>query len=328
MKKEYIEDCPNYLKDFLRHIRVIEDRTERTEEAYFFDIRMFLRYLKIEHNDVDPNKVELEDIPIYDVPFSYIEEFNISDAYAYLHWLSDDRYNKSSTRSRKATALKHFFNYLHNKALLLPTNPLENLELPKKQKALPKFLTLNEAQTLLANIETKYPERDYCIITLFLNCGMRLSELVGIDINDVSFENRTIRLFGKGRKERIVALNNACIDALQNYLPYRDTTGTTCNALFFSKKKNRISRRRVQEIVEECLEKAGLANTGITTHKLRHTAATLMYQNGVDTLVLKDVLGHESISTTEIYTHLNNNNIHDAIEANPLSSVKISKNNK
>ena len=325
MKKEYREDCPEYLLGFLNHIRVIQDRTPRTEEAYYIDIRCFLRFLKIDHNDVDPNKIEFEAIEIKDVPIDYLKSFTLYDAYNYLSWLADERNNQARTRARKTTALRQFFIYLYDKAKLIDSNPVEGLELPRTAHTLPKYLSLNEAQQLLASIETRNTQRDYCIITLFLNCGMRLSELCGLDIGDISFENRTIRLFGKGRKERIVSLNNACIAALKAYLPYRNTEGTTCDALFFSAKKNRISRRRVQEIVEECLEKAGLANMGITTHKLRHTAATLMYQNGVDTLVLKNILGHESIATTEIYTHINDDNVREAIDMNPLAEISKEK---
>lgn len=322
------KDCPSYLSDFLNHIRVIEDRTERTEQAYYVDIRTFLRFLMIDNNAVDPNIVEFKSIEIKNVPFDYVKKFTLRDAYAYLRWLTDERENSAKTRARKITCLRHFYNYLTNKAMLLESNPIENLELPRSEKSLPKYLTLDEAQKLLRSIETNHTPRDYCIITLFLNCGMRLSELCGIDIEDINLENRTVRLFGKGRKERIVALNDACIAALQAYLPYRNDTGTQCNALFFSAKKNRISTRRVEEIVEECLKKAGLSNLGISTHKLRHTAATLMYQNGVDTLLLKEVLGHESTATTEIYTHINSANVRKAIESNPLADMKPDNNKK
>lgn len=322
MKKEYKNDCPKYLSDFLTHLSVIENRAERTVEAYYVDLRVFLRFLKISNNIVDPEKIEFENITIADVPFELIKKFTLMDAYSYLSWLSEERDNQALARSRKVSALKHFYDYLHNKVMLLESNPIETLEQPHKGKSLPKYLSLRDAQKLLMSVETKHSERDYCIITLFLNCGMRLSELCGLNITDINLDNKTIRLFGKGRKERIVALNDACIAALKEYLPYRDTTGTTCNALFFSAKKNRLSKRRIQAIVEECINKAGLSNTGVTTHKLRHTAATLMYQNGVDTLVLKEVLGHESLATTEIYTHLNNENIHQAIESNPLAEIK------
>ena len=318
------EDIPYYLSDFLVHVRTIEDRTQRTEEAYFIDLRTFLRYLLVIHKDVDLSETDFEHINIKDVPIEYVENFSLSDAYRYLQWLTDERENEAVTRARKITSLKQFYDYLCNKAMLISSNPIEKIEAPKPHKSLPKYLTLGQAQQLLSSVETKHTERDYCIITLFLNCGMRLSELVGLDTGDINIENRTIRLFGKGRKERVVSLNNACITALNAYLPYRDPTGTAnCKALFLSNRKGRISKRRVQEIVEECLKKAGLSNLGISTHKLRHTAATLMYQNGVDTLVLKEVLGHESTATTEIYTHLNNENVRNAIDSNPLANVQI-----
>lgn len=322
------KDCPEYLQRFLNHIRIVEGRAERTEKAYYDDLKTFLRYLKIENNDVDENNIPFEDIKIHDVPFDYIKDFTLQDAYGYLNWLANERENQSNTRARKISALKHFYSYLHNKAMILDNNPMENLELPSKKKSLPKYLSLEDAQKLLMSIETKHTERDYCIMTLFLNCGMRLSELCGLDINDIDLENRTIRLLGKGNKERIVALNDACISAIKSYLPYRNTTGTNCDALFFSAKKNRLSKRRVQEIVENCLKSAGLSNQGLSTHKLRHTAATLMYRNGVDTLVLKEILGHSSLATTEIYTHLSNENIHRAIESNPLANERKEKKKK
>ena len=320
-------DSPPYLEDFLNHIRVIEDRSPRTEEAYYTDMKTFLRYLLIDHNDADPNKIEFQDIEIKNVPFRYVEEFTLRDAYSYLRWLTDDRGNTAKTRARKVTCLRHFYNYLTNKAMLLKSNPIENLELPRAEKSLPKYLTLQEAQKLLRSIETRNTERDYCIITLFLNCGMRLSELCGIDLDDINLDNRTIRLFGKGRKERIVALNDACIAAIEGYLPYRNKTETTTSAMFLSSRKSRITNRRVEQIIEECLAKAGLSNLGISTHKLRHTAATLMYQNGVDTLLLKEVLGHESTATTEIYTHINSANVRKAIESNPLADMRPDENN-
>ncbi|MBR1422987.1 MAG: tyrosine-type recombinase/integrase [Ruminococcus sp.] len=323
------KECPDYLSDFLNHIRVIEDRTVRTEEAYYVDMKTFLRFLLIDNNIVDPNKTEFKDIDIKNVSFDLIKKFTLRDAYTYLRWLTDERNNSAKTRARKITCLRHFYSYLTNKAMLLPSNPIENLELPRTEKTLPKYLTLNEAQKLLGSIETKNTPRDYCIITLFLNCGMRLSELCGIDVDDINIENRSVRLFGKGRKERIVALNDACIAAVNNYLPYRLNEETTTDALFLSNRKTRITNRRVEQIVEECLKKAGLSNLGISTHKLRHTAATLMYQNGVDTLLLKEVLGHESTATTEIYTHINSANVRKAIESNPLADMKPkSKDNK
>lgn len=329
MKKEYLNDCPDYLADYLTYMRLVKGRSDRTVEAYYIDLRTFLRYLLIDHNDADPNKVEFEDIAISEVPFDYIKKIRLIDAYNYLKWLADERGNSIKTRARKTSALKQFYSYLHLKKGLISSDPIEQLELPKLPKTLPKYLTLSDAQKLLAAVESANYERDYCMITLFLNCGMRLSELCGLNTDDISFENGTMRLFGKGSKERIVYMNDACVEALKAYLPRRNAVQTTDKALFLSNRNTRISRRMTQYIVEESLKKAGLGNLGITTHKLRHTAATLMYQYGnVDTLVLKDILGHESLATTEIYTHLTSQNLRDAANANPLADQHIRKHRK
>lgn len=311
MKKQYQDDCPYYLEDFLINLSVIKNRGDLTGNEYYLDIRTFLRYLKVKHKLV-PNDILFEAITISDVPIELIENFEERDAYQYMIWLKDVRKNGVSARARKTTSLKQFYKYLAEKAKLIPKNNMAGLNVPVIKKSLPKYLTLSEVQKLLASIETNHKERDYCIVTLFINCGMRLSELCGINIDDISFENKTLRLFGKGRKERIISLNDNCIDAINNYLPYREQykTAQNFNVLFLSSKKNRISRRRVQKIIEECICSAGLNNTGVTTHKLRHTAATLMYNNnGGDILAVKEILGHESTSTTEIYTHLGSEKI-------------------
>lgn len=320
MKQAYIDDCPYYLDDFLTNLKVVKDRTDRTEEAYFTDIRTFLRYLNIKHKKVSRD-AKFQSIPIKDTPLEWVENFTLNDAYVYLKYLKDERGNSTKTRARKCSALKQFYTYLNKKAKLIETNPMDDLELPHITQSLPKYLSLEQSLALLQNIESSNKVRDYCIITLFLNCGMRLSELVGLNLTDYSRDNRTLRVLGKGRKERIIYLNDACISALDEYI---NTTRPQVDepAIFLSSKKTRINKRRVQQIVSEQLERAGLSNLGITTHKLRHTAATLMYQHGgVDTLVLKDILGHKSIATTEIYTHLSNENIKRAMEANPLANV-------
>lgn len=325
MKKEYIEDCPNYLESFLVNLKVVKDRADRTEEAYYIDLRTFLRYLKLKNNLADVN-TDWHEIKIKDIPLSLIKSFTLNDAYQYLRFLKDERGNSTATRARKTSALKQFYIYLHKKAKLIDENPLIDLELPRVKNKLPKYLSLEESLSLLQNIESKFRDRDYCIILLFLNCGMRLSELVGLNLNDFSKDNRSLRLFGKGSKERIVFLNDLCIDAIEDYLKVRPPVDN--NAMFLSANKTRISKRRVQQIVEESLKRSGLGNLGITTHKLRHTAATIMYQHGnVDTLVLRDILGHKSIATTEIYTHLADDNLRKAAENNPIAE-RLSKNKK
>lgn len=324
MKQEYYEDCPYYLEQFLTNMRIIRNRADRTEEAYYIDLRTFLRYLKVKHRDV-PAETEWSDIRIDDVPIEYIESFTLNDAHVYLRFLKDKRGNETATRARKCSALKQFYIYLHQKAKLIESNPMTDLELPTVKNKLPKFLSLDDSVKLLESIDSKNKTRDYCIILLFLNCGMRLSELVGLNLEDYSKANRTLRLFGKGSKERIIYLNDSCIEALDDYINNArpNETARDKNAIFLSANKTRINKRRVQQIVEESLSRAGLANTGITTHKLRHTAATLMYQyGGVDTLVLKEQLGHKSVGTTEIYTHLSNENLKAAAESNPLANKK------
>lgn len=328
MKKEYMDDCPEYLLAFLTYLKVVQDRADRTEEAYYIDLRTFLRYLKVKKRLCDP-ALEWRDITIADVPFELIKKFTLGDAHQYLYFLRSERDNSTATRARKASALKRFYSFLHLKADMpyrIDENPVENLDLPRVKNKQPRFLTLDQSLQMLSSIESKNQERDYCIICLFLNCGMRLSELVGLNLIDYSEENRTLRLFGKGSKERIVYLNNACIAALNDYLVIRRSVTSEEKAMFLSTRGTRITRRRVQQIVEEMLERAGLSNLGITTHKLRHTAATLMYQHGgVDTLVLRDVLGHKSIATTEIYTHLSSESLREAADSSPLANVSPDK---
>lgn len=320
-------NCPSYLADFLTYLSVVKGRTHKTVEAYYSDLSIFLRYIKIKNKSVDVD-TPFEDIIISDVPLSLIESFTLMNAYEYLNYLSVERHNNSSSRARRATALKGFYNYLHSKANLIKTNPLANLERPKEAKTLPKYLDLEQSRTLLDDTESSHYERDYCILTLFLNCGMRLSELVGLDIADYSKTTRTLRLFGKGQKERIVYLNDACIDALDKYLAVRPQTPPDQKAMFvglYKNRYNRISNRRVQKIVEEQLRHAGLGNLGISVHKLRHTCATLLYEYGnVDPMVLRDVLGHVSVATTQIYTHLSDNDKKRAAESSPLAAVKSS----
>ncbi len=321
MKQEYYDDCPYYLEDFLTNMRIIRNRADRTEEAYYLDIRSFLRYLKLKHRDV-PDGTDWGDIGIADVPIEYIESFTLNDAHVYLRFLKDKRGNETATRARKCSALKQFYIYLHKRAKLIAEDPMVDLELPSVKNKLPKFLSLEDSNRLLDSIDSKNKSRDYCIILLFLNCGMRLSELVALNFADYSRENQTLRLFGKGSKERVIYLNESCIEALDDYIENHrpNETAKDKNAIFLSANKTRINKRRVQQIVEESLQRAGLANLGITTHKLRHTAATLMYQyGGVDTLVLKEQLGHKSVGTTEIYTHLSNDNLREAANANPLA---------
>ena len=327
MKSEYKKDCPQYLRDYLTYVRVIRNHTELTEEQYYIDLRTFLRYLKYSHGDV-PEDTPFDEITIADVPLSYLESFSLMNAYEYMNFLIDVRGNDSAARSRKTSSLRQFYEYLSTKAMLISRNPIEQLEHPKPAQTLPKFLELEQSQTLLSSVESHNQKRDFCIITLFLNCGMRLSELVGLNIGDYSESARTLRVFGKGQKERIIYINDACIAALNDYIKVRPKSITDPDALFLSTHSGnkRLSNRRVQRIVEDQLNRAGLGNLGLSTHKLRHTAATLMYEyGGVDPMVLKDVLGHKSVATTQIYTHLSDADRRKAAENSPLANFKAPK---
>lgn len=323
-------ECPDFLNDYIFYLRIVRGRAETTVNEYFINIRLFLRYILKNKQNLDQ---PLESISIKDFPVSLLKEITLRDIYDYEYFLAEERQNKAAARARKTAALKSLFNFLHKRANLIDSNPVLDIEMPSVKRALPKFLTLEESLRLLSSDSFENPERDFCMITLFLNCGMRLNELVSINLGDIDFEERRLLLKGKGNKQRIIYINDACIVALKSYINSRKQPPEEPNALFLSRNKKRISRRRVEQIVEKLLNETGLGNRGISPHKLRHTAATLMYQHGnVDTLVLKDVLGHASISTTEIYTHLSDQNKRDAAENTPLSHMtrqpKSKKNNE
>jgi site-specific recombinase XerD len=271
-----------------------------------------------------PSDTPLDSIEIKDISLDMLKSFTKLDALNYLNYVASERNNSPKTRARKLSSLKMFYKCLNNNLNLLTENPVKDIDFPKLPQMLPKYLTLNDSIKLLTNFDTESPyfTRDYCIVTLFINCGMRLSELVGLNIQDIDFYEQSMRLLGKGNKERIIHLNNACVEALKAYLEDRQQLNTPEKALFLSKQNRRISGRRVEQIVINSLKECNLDNRGITTHKLRHTAATLMYQYGnVDTLILKEILGHKSIATTEIYTHISNDSIKDAMDASPLADI-------
>lgn len=302
--------------------------SDRTIQEYYFDIRLFLKYVYSIFYDKDE---EITSIDISKMNESDLKKISVSDIYNFIFYSSDERHNSDRARYRKVSSLRSFFKYLTRTAHIIETDPTKDLDIPVPKNALPKFLSLNESLRLLAASDENDSKRDYCIITLFLNCGMRLSELIGINITDIDFYENRVKVLGKGNKERMVYLNAACIDALNKYLEIRkkNLKASSEPALFISNQNKRISKRRVQQIVEKNLCDAGLDGKGITTHKLRHTAATLMYQYGdADVLTLKELLGHASVSTTEIYTHLNNEIVRNAVESNPLAEIKSKKNEK
>ncbi len=320
MNKNDFETAPNILNDFLIYIETIKGKSLNTVNEYFFDLRMFFKFLK-RHKKIVSAEIEFDEIEISDVSIELIKSVELSDLYSFLSFLSRERKNSSPTRARKVASLKSFFNYLTNKAKLLEYNPANELESPKIVKRLPKYLNIEESKKLLEIVDGDFFERDFAIITLFLNCGMRLSELVNINISDIRDNKLTI--IGKGNKERTIYLNKACMSAIDTYLSIRETNGVKDkDALFLSKRKQRISNSSVQKIVKGYIRQAGLDPKRYSVHKLRHTSATLMYKYGdVDIRALQAILGHESISTTEIYTHLDEQQLRDAVDKNPLSNI-------
>lgn len=315
-------DNPEFLNDYLVHIKLVQLLSERTIQGYYEDIRLFLRFIYMNNHNIDDDP---ENIDISDFSADELRRITVTDIYNFIFYVSDERHNNDKARYRKISSLRSFFKYLEKSAHIIEKDPTKDLDVPVPKKSLPKFLSLNESMRLLQASDNADSKRDYCIITLFLNCGIRLSELVGINISDIDFYENRMKVLGKGNKERMIYLNEACIDALNKYLVIRcdNQKAKAEPALFISNQNKRISKRRVQQIVENTLTAAGLDGKGITTHKLRHTAATLMYQYGdADVLTLKELLGHASVATTEIYTHLSNENVRNAIESNPLSKVK------
>ena len=321
MKREEFNELPKLVQQYLLYIEAIKGHSELSVIEYASDLRTFFRFLarhkNLVSNNIDDNEIDLSPIDI-----NFIKGITLNDAYQFLIYLKQIRNNNETTRARRVVAIRRFFIYLTDNLGLLETNPMKNLDIPKTKKSLPKYLTLEEAEKLLAVVDGKYKERDYAIITLFLNCGMRLAELVSIDYNDIKADGSLV-ITGKGNKERNVYLNTACLIAINNYLKVRPNEGVKDRALFLSSRNQRISPKTVQHIVYNNLDKAGLGDRGLSVHKLRHTAATLMYQHGdVDLLLLKEILGHENLGTTEIYTHISSDATKKAIEANPLSDKK------
>ncbi|NLA73305.1 MAG: tyrosine recombinase XerC [Clostridiales bacterium] len=325
VKREDFDKLPALVVDFLNYFSVVKNKSQLTVEEYANDLSAFFKFIKVLRGFV-PAKTPFEEIDITDIDINIIKSVSLNDAYMYLVYCKEERENSPATRSRKVSSLRSFYKYLTVQVKLLSENPIQELDTPKNKKALPKYMTLNESLKLLESIDGTFKERDYCIITLFLNCGLRLSELVSLNLSDIRSDN-TMRVTGKGNKERTVYLNDACIAAINNYLAVRPVDGVKDKkALFISRQKNRISNKTVQYIVKTQLEKAGLDGRGLSTHKLRHTAATLMYQHGdVDVLVLKEILGHENLNTTEIYTHIIDKQLKEAAKANPLSGIKPPK---
>lgn len=325
---DYRSEAPPVLRDFLSYHETIKGHSRATVDEYFLDLRNFFRYLKIERGLV-PHSTELDDISIQDVDLKLIASVTLNDVYDYMAFLSRDKVKNershepeyglmASSRARKIATIRSFYKYLTVKTKQLDVNPVEGLDTPKTTKSLPRYLTLDESRRLLDAVDGVNRERDYCIICLFLNCGLRISEIVGLNISDVRGDS--LRVLGKGNKERIVYLNDACQAAIEAYKPVRSQmVGSSVSALFVSNRRQRMGREAVHAMVKKTLLKAGLDPDKYSSHKLRHTAATLMLQNGVDVRTLQEVLGHEHLNTTQIYTHVDNSELRVAAQANPLA---------
>ncbi|HHV27692.1 MAG TPA: tyrosine recombinase XerC [Tissierellia bacterium] len=325
-----MDDIPLILEDYLNYMETIRGKSPNTVKEYFFDIRIFLRFLKIRYRLVEKN-TPLEEIEIYDIDIDFIKRVTIQDLHAFISFVDKNRGNGNSAKARKVASIRSFFDYLHTKINLIEKNPANNLEFPKTDNRQPVYLTLEQAKSLLDTISNNpnelFRKRDYAIVTLFLNCGLRLSELVSIDIHKIKED--TLTVIGKGNKERTIYLNDACKEALNDYIKIRPKDAKDEKALFLSKRKNRISTRAVQHMIDKYLEKTGLDPSIYSTHKLRHTAATLMYKYGnVDIRALQDILGHENVATTQIYTHIDDERLREAVNSNPLSHSHIEKEKK
>jgi len=328
-------DCPQILREFLAYHETIKGQSPKTIQEYYLDLRMFLRYMVLIKNEMS-YKTKLEEISIHHVDLEFMRSITTAEIFDYLSYLANDRVKfedtaseslgiGSAARARKLSTVKSFYKYLTVRTKQLTENPVKDMEFPKLRKSLPKYLTLEESSRLLQAVDGPNAARDLAILMIFLNCGIRRSELVGLNLTDV-YEDR-IRVVGKGNKERIVYMGAACRRAIDAYLVERNKIILSDNrALFGSRDKHRISESAVHRLVKKHLMAAGLDPNQFSAHKLRHTAATLMLANGVDVKSVQEVLGHENLNTTQIYTHIENTELKIAAEANPISKIKITKN--
>lgn len=329
MKSDEYKTFPAILREYAEYTVVIKGNSEKTVCEYLLDLRTFFRFMITKWDDIDPTPDEFEKISIRRIGVEEVRAVTQKNIIEYLMFAGRERENSTTTRMRKLSALRSFFRYAHVREHIIDVNPTADVDAPKKSLTLPKYLTVDEAIKLMNTVsedkESKTRTRDYAIIVLFLNTGIRLSELVGLNLESIDPEITKIKVFGKGAKERIVYLNKAARTALVEYLRQRldpKHVRTSSNAVFLSGRENRISNKTVQWMVQKYLKMAGLGAKGLSVHKLRHTAATLMYQSGkVDIRVLKDILGHEQLNTTQIYTHIVDRNIEAAVENNPLADV-------
>ncbi len=327
---DYRSEAPDVIRDFLVYHETIKGHSKKTVDEYFLDLRTFFRYLK-RQKVLSDKTIELDDIDTTDIDLEFVKNITLSDVYEYLAFLARERERNArstktklglsaTSRARKIATIRSFFKYLTLKSKQLEFNPVAELDSPKTKKTLPRYLSLEESTKLLMSVDGPNRDRDFCILTLFLNCGLRISELAGLDIADISAD--AIRVLGKGGKERIVYINDACADAINDYLLIRQSVkAKDTRAFFLSSRRERISTSTVHYLVKRHLAAAGLDSAKYSSHKLRHTAATLMLRNGVDVRTLQELLGHEHLNTTQIYTHVESDSLREAAALSPLSNI-------
>ena len=318
----------NLIDDFLDYMKATKGASENTVKEYYYDLRMFVRFIKRRKGLVD-SSIDFDDIPIEDINAEILESVTKQDIYAYNAFLEKERKISNRSKFRKISSIRSFYNYLHSKIDIIKVNPVIDIDMPKVEKTLPVYLSLEQSLKLLKTIENSklkmvYKKRDYAIVTLFLNCGMRLSELAGINISHVQ-EDNTLKVIGKGNKERVIYLNQACIYAINEYLKVRPQIED--DAMFLSMRQQRMSNRSIQHMIEKHMKNSGLDTNKYSVHKLRHTAATLLYEYGnADIRSLQEILGHESVNTTEIYTHVNKKALKKMVASNPLAGINETMN--
>lgn len=328
-----LSEFPEHIREFAQYKLAIQQCSEKTVTEYLTDLRTFCRFFVAKKEGIDVHSDDFLKIDISGLELEFFSSVTANDIYSFITYASGERGNGSAAKSRKISAIRSFYKYMCVKRSYIEENPAANIESPKKKRQLPKHLSVDECVELLSAVKNdtsnEYRVRDFCILTLFLNCGMRLSELCGISLGDMDRDLTSLRVLGKGSKERVIYLNSAARAALEEYLPQRyawRNVGEKENALFLSRLGKRISVKTVQWMVKKYLGEAGLEYKHYSTHKLRHTAATLMYQSGdVDIRVLKDILGHEQLNTTQIYTHVSNEGMEKAMEHNPLVNIELKK---
>ena len=312
------------LDQYSNYMQAVKERSPLTMKEYRYDLVLFFRFLKRDRGQIAKD-MPFNDISIQDIDAAFLKSITTDDLFVFLIYLSRERHTSAATRARKAATLKSFFKYLCQKRKLIPEDPSYELDSPKLKRRLPHYLSLEESVGLLstaAESEHGSRERDYCILTLFLNCGMRLSELSGINLSNI--HENTLTVIGKGNKERTIYLNAACMSALEDWFKVRPDKGLKDpNALFISRLGRRLSNQMIQYTAKRLFREAGIDPSVYSVHKLRHTAATLMYKYGqVDIRSLQTILGHSSVATTQIYTHVDDELLHSAVDKNPLSGIK------